>query len=114
MGAGDLQTALSDSVTLFGSLQKGFEQIVLSQAGQSTGTMTTAWGQSSIIVTSEPLKLVRWKATPLTEKHTIHTDLRSGEIGSVQVAAGQAKTVSTLTLQHAIPGPSFWWRLTRH
>jgi D-alanyl-D-alanine carboxypeptidase (penicillin-binding protein 5/6) len=114
MGADDLDTALQSSTVLVDSLQKGFEQVVLSNAGHAVGTMSTAWGQSSQIVTTTPLQLVRWKATPLTEKHTLHTDARSGEVGSMQVAAGQAKTVSVLRLQKPIAGPSFWWRLTRH
>jgi D-alanyl-D-alanine carboxypeptidase (penicillin-binding protein 5/6) len=114
MGAGNLATALQDSTELIASLQKGFEQVTLGKAGESVGTLHTAWGASSPIVTATPLELVRWKATPLTEKHTLHTDVRSGEIGSMQVAAGQAKTVSALKLQHHVSGPSFWWRLTRH
>jgi D-alanyl-D-alanine carboxypeptidase (penicillin-binding protein 5/6) len=114
MGADSLDDALQSSTVLVDSLQKGFEQVVLSDAGHSVGTMSTAWGQSSPIVTTTPLQLVRWKATPLTEKHTLHTDIRSGEVGFMQVAAGQAKTVSALKLQKPIAGPSFWWRLTRH
>jgi D-alanyl-D-alanine carboxypeptidase (penicillin-binding protein 5/6) len=114
MGADSLDDALQSSTVLVDSLQKGFEQVVLSDAGRSVGTMSTAWGQSSPIVTTTPLQLVRWKATPLTEKHTLHTDIRSGEVGFMQVAAGQAKTVSALKLQKPIAGPSFWWRLTRH
>jgi serine-type D-Ala-D-Ala carboxypeptidase (penicillin-binding protein 5/6) len=114
MEASDLDTALQDSTTLVTSLQKGFEQVALSKSGQSVGTMKTAWGASSPIVTTTPLTLVRWKATPLTEKHSVRTDVRSGQVGYAQIAAGQAKTISPLRLLHPISGPSFWWRLTRH
>lgn len=114
MGAADLDTALASSVQLVESLQHGFEQVQIAKAGQALGTLRTAWGSSSSIVSANNLQLVRWKAVPLTERHTVHTDIHSGEVGSLQIAAGQAKSVSTLRLQHAVAGPSFWWRLTRH
>lgn len=114
MGADDLASALQNSVTLVSSAQQGFEQVTLTKQGQAVGSMTTAWGQRSPITTTTALQLVRWKATPLTEKHSVRTDIHSGKVGTMQVAAGQAKTVTTLQLEHSLAGPSFWWRLTRH
>jgi len=114
MGAADLETALQDSVRLSSSLQQGFEQVTVAQTGQAVGLLQTAWGQQVAIKSTKPLQVIRWKGTPITEKHTLRTDIRSGDVGSMQISSGQAKSVSTLRLGRDIPGPSFWWRLTRH
>lgn len=114
MGANDLDAALQASAQLVTSAARGFEQTTFTRAGQAVGVMSTAWGQQSPIVTPVSLQLVRWKATPLTEKHTVRTDIRNGQIGTMQIAAGQAKSVVPLRLQHSLAGPGFWWRVTRH
>ncbi len=114
MGAADLPTALRGSAQLAGSLQQAFEQVHVSTAGQAMGTVHAAWGASATIITDKPLQLVRWKGTRLSETHRIDASKHSGQIGTIQITAGQAKTSALLKLQQPLPGPSFWWRLTRH
>ena len=114
MGMSDLDSALQATLQLSTSLRQGFEPVHVVSNGQSVGNLTTAWGKSSAIVTGSTVDLVRWKASPLIESHTLNTQVRSGKIGSVRVEASPITAQSDLALQHAVPGPSFWWRLTRH
>lgn len=114
MGAGDLDTALNGASSLSAELQKDFEEVDVTTANQTVGTMETAWGASSPIVTSGALQLVRWKATPLTQTHQIDTQKRQGTVGTVKISAGQVQTKTDLRLSKELTGPSFWWRLTRH
>jgi len=114
MGAADLNTALQNSTQLVASMQQGFEQVSVAQTGKVIGTMHAVWGASTPITARQSVGLVRWKATPLTETHHIDTSIRSGTVGSLKLAAGQAQSQSSLQLSHPLAGPSFWWRLTRH
>jgi len=114
MGAADLNTALQGSTRLAASLQQGFEQLTIAKANQVVGTVQTAWGATAPIAPSSTLELVRWKATPLTQTHTVDVHKRSGSIGQLKIAAGSARSSSSLRLSHPLAGPSFWWRLTRH
>jgi D-alanyl-D-alanine carboxypeptidase (penicillin-binding protein 5/6) len=114
MGANDLNAALQSATELSTSLQQGFEQITIAKSGQQVGTMSTAWGVSQPITTSNALQVVRWKDTAISETHSIKTTLQKGTVGSVQVSAPGAKAQASLRLNQPIPGPSFWWRLTRH
>ncbi len=114
MGADDLSSALQEASQLSTSLQQGFEQATVAQAGQAVGSLKTAWGASVAIKAAKPLQVIRWKGTPITEKHTLHTGVRSGEIGSIQISTDQTKSVSALQLARPVSGPNFWWRLTRH
>lgn len=114
MDAADLQSALDSATRLSASMQKGFEQVTIAEANASVGTMQTAWGASEPIVTSDKVQLVRWRGTAFSETHSVKTALASGQVGSLQVSAPGASANTTLHLRHDIPGPSFWWRLTRH
>lgn len=113
MGATSLSTALQESVQLAGSLEHGFEQITIEPSGQAVGMMQTEWGASSPVITADNLELTRWKATPVTEKHQIDTNVRSGVIGALTTTAGPNTASVKLRLDHPLAGPSFWWRLTR-
>jgi D-alanyl-D-alanine carboxypeptidase (penicillin-binding protein 5/6) len=114
MGATDLSLALKESVTLAGSLAKGFQQVTILSAGQKVGQMSTPWGGSAQIITSGSLQLIRWQGTPITERHEVHVKVLQGIIGDVEANAGPSSATANLKLTHAIPLPSFWWRLSRH
>ena len=114
MGAPDLGTALQNSTQLVASLQKDFEQTTIVSSGQSVGSVKTAWGQSTSLVVTKNVQLVRWKATPISTVHRVNPKLRSGVVGTLKASAGKARANSDIRLQHTIAGPSFWWRLTRH
>ena len=114
MGAPDLATALRNSADLAGSMQQGFEQIQALSSRQSVGQLKSAWGATSTIITTDAISLIRWKATPVAETHTVDTSKRTGKVGKITVSAGQVKSDTTLALQQPLAGPSFWWRLTRH
>lgn len=114
MNAPDLQSALDASRRLSDSLLRGFEQVTIAAAGTQVGTMRTAWGGKEAIVTSNQLQLVRWKNTALSETHTVRASLDAGSIGSLQISGPGANAKASLLLKHQLPGPGFWWRLTRH
>jgi serine-type D-Ala-D-Ala carboxypeptidase (penicillin-binding protein 5/6) len=114
MDAKDLQSALDSATQLAASMRRGFEQVTIAKAGANMGTMRTAWGASQPIITSGAVQIVRWQDTALRETHSIKATLESGQVGSLQVSAPGASAKTNLLLQHDIPGPSFWWRLTRH
>jgi D-alanyl-D-alanine carboxypeptidase (penicillin-binding protein 5/6) len=114
MGAPNLNTALNESVQLATSLGQGFEQTNIVQAGQTLGSVQTAWGGSASIVATKNVELVRWKATPVTETHEINTKILGGTIGTLKAVAAHDNDSTALHLNHTISGPSFLWRLTRH
>jgi len=114
MGAQDLDTALQHSVQLVGSLQQGFEQVTVAPTGKVVGSLQAVWGAKASIVTNGVVQVVRWKATPLTETHTLDAAVRNGVVGGLKVTAGQAQSQVRLQLDRPLAGPSFWWRLTRH
>lgn len=114
MGAPDLNTALQDSVQLAASAERGFEPVTIASAGQTVGSVRTAWGASSPVTANKSVKLVRWKSVPITQRHRLDTRLRSGEIGTLKAAAGPNSASTSLRLGHTLAGPGFWWRLTRH
>lgn len=114
MNAADLPAALRAGTQLSKSLQQNFEQVSVASAGQALGSLHTAWGASASITAQSGLSVTRWKATPLTETHTLNVQARTGSIGSLKLAAGKTKSETPLVLAHTVSGPSFWWRLTRH
>jgi D-alanyl-D-alanine carboxypeptidase (penicillin-binding protein 5/6) len=114
MGANDLQSALDSATRLSASMQQSFEQTTIASAGQTVGSMNTAWGESAPIVTTSKVALVRWQDTAFKETHRVRATLTEGNVGSLQVSAPGTSSETILRLKHTIPGPSFWWRLTRH
>lgn len=114
MGAPDLNTALHDGVQLAASAEQGFEQIMVAQRGQTVGTLRTAWGASATIEAAGPVQLVRWKTAPVTLKPAADPRTRNGTVGNLKASAGPDNANTPLRLSRTIPGPTFWWRLTRH
>jgi len=114
MGAADLDTALQNSTQLVAAMQQGFEELTVAHANQQVGTLKSVWGTSTPITSAKTLELVRWKAVPLTATHSLDPKIRSGTIGNLKLAAGNSRAESKLQLAHPLPGPGFWWRLTRH
>lgn len=113
MGAPDLDTALHSSTELAASMQQGFEQVAVAEPKQTVGTMRSVWGASVPIITANQLQLVRWKSVPVHTTHQIDTSKRTGTVGTLKVTAGKAQASTPLQLAHPLPGPNFWWRLTR-
>jgi len=113
MGAPSLDTALQESVALAASLEAGFQQATITQAGQKVGMLRAPWGANAPIQTSQSVELTRWEGTPIALQHHLDTHVQSGVIGSLQAVAGSAKSTSPLRLAYALAKPSFFWRLTR-
>jgi len=109
-----LEAALNESAQLATSLGQGFQLVNVTGAGQTIGSMQTAWGASAPIATDSATQLVRWENNPITERYQTNTHLLSGAIGTLEVNAGPNNASTTLRLSHPLVGPSFLWRLTRH
>lgn len=114
MGAPDLDSALRASTQLAASAAKGFSQVSVVTAHQTLGSLHTAWGVRSDIVTAQTAQLVHWKPAKLYETHQLDPSVRSGTIGQLHIRSGPAEAGTNLVLSHKVPEPSFWWRLTRH
>ncbi|HSX07009.1 MAG TPA: hypothetical protein VLG92_04785 [Candidatus Saccharimonadia bacterium] len=114
IGAPDLTTALRDSTQLVASVGRNFSEVAIASAGQTMGQLTSVWGASATIVAKQPVQLVRWSASAVSVKHQLNPQVRSGKIGNLTVSAGHIQKATDLMLAKPLPGPSFWWRLTRH
>jgi len=114
MGAPNLNTALQESIRLDESFQRGFKQITIAKAGQSVGDIYTRWGEHAPLLAKGQLQLIRWGATPITQKTHVDLKQRMGVVGSLNVVAGPVSSQTPLKLDHTLTLPSFWWRLTRH
>ena len=114
MGLTDLDSALQATVQLNASLPRGFELVNVVSKDQTVGSFKTSWGASSPIVTNSTIELIRWKASPVLLDHTLDTHTRTGKVGTLKAEASPITAHTDLELQHAVAGPSFWWRLTRH
>lgn len=113
MGAVDLPTALQSATRLSAAMQQGFEEVTVAKAGQAVGAMRTAWGATQPIVTAKRIAVVHWQNTALSETHKVTTTLRQGTVGTLQISAPGSTDKTDLRLKNPLPGPSFWWRLSR-
>jgi len=114
LGAPALSAALQDTTLLVKSLEQGFEQVTPVHAHQQVGTIRTAWSGTTPLVTTDQLRLIRWKATPLTLTPHLNKYARDGNAGTLELGAGTTHTSTSIKLARVIPAPGFWWRLTRH
>ena len=115
LGAASLSEAIEASETLVASTATQFESVAYVKAGQQVGTAQAKWGARVPVQVKTPLVLTRWKSQAMTKRHTIHAVSAGarGEVGALSIRAGEVQSSATLTLPQELPGPSFWWRLTR-
>jgi len=113
---GDTHPELNETVlSLIDSVEPGFRQITLVEAGTPFGSYTTPWGQSGQAVAETTESAVVWSDTPITttadvEPVTVGTE--GDSVGSVDVTVGsQTKTVP-LVLDETLTDPGPFWRWT--
>jgi D-alanyl-D-alanine carboxypeptidase (penicillin-binding protein 5/6) len=116
MGADSLEQALESSEALVKSAAQNYEVVPYVSARQSVGTLHTAWGATTPVITDKALEITRLKSTPLythTSTETTPT-LNTGSVGTIELRGGDTRTGTTISQAAPVAGPSLWWRLTRH
>jgi D-alanyl-D-alanine carboxypeptidase (penicillin-binding protein 5/6) len=115
---GDTHSELNSAIAaLIQSVQPGFHDVVLAEAGTVYGSYMTQWGDVSDIVAARAASALVWSDSPISGSATA-TDLQLGRAGddvgevSFTIGTGSAVTVTVpLELQDSVtdPGPS--WRM---
>jgi D-alanyl-D-alanine carboxypeptidase (penicillin-binding protein 5/6) len=82
---------------------------------QPIGTLTTAWGEEATVSAASALKVVGWPGLSVPVEVTTSApgaSVRSGEtVGAAEARPGSSSVRVDLRADHAITGPSFWWRM---
>ena len=112
----DTHPELNDDVrALLGSVQAGFHEVPLTEAGIAHANYRTVWGQSASAVTTEAASIVLWSDTPVSigvKADPITLAAEGTTVGSITFTAG-AQTVSVpLALDSTISDPGSEWRLS--
>lgn len=86
-------------------------------AGQTVGTLVTAWGASAPVTVSGPVSVLGWSGldVPLSAHvDPLSTPVAAGShIGVLRAGARGAQAPVELRTAGALTGPTTWWRLTR-
>lgn len=116
LGIPSLNQALQTASNLAGSIGGSFTNDIILPRQTVVGSARTAWGIQAKVVTDRAVGFLRWKATPLTERQTLHKPqgLGAQTVGSMEVQAGDNGMSTPIALSRPLSAPSFWWRLTRH
>jgi D-alanyl-D-alanine carboxypeptidase (penicillin-binding protein 5/6) len=112
---GDDHGALNIAIArLIASVQPGFHEVTLSSAGTSYGSYTTAWGETSNVVTAEDTTALVWSDTPIEADATTETvtvGAAGTTVGDVTFTIGSATRSVPLVLESALHDPGPAWRL---
>ncbi|MCU1542338.1 MAG: D-alanyl-D-alanine endopeptidase [Microbacteriaceae bacterium] len=109
-------TALNATVrTLLADVEDGFQEVTLTTTGESFGSYSTAWGESSRLVATEDSSVVVWSNTPIdatVTAHDIGVAEKGADVGQVSFTVGDEVITVPLELASGIEDPGPWWRLT--
>ncbi|HSW66102.1 MAG TPA: serine hydrolase [Bacillota bacterium] len=118
MGANDLNGALSSSAALIDSAASTFSYVTPITKSQEIATYKLPWGGTATAVAKNDMSFVRWSGADVSSQatfSTVHTSLPSGSnLGTLTITNGTHAHKIAVVAKTAIPGPSFWWRVTRH
>jgi serine-type D-Ala-D-Ala carboxypeptidase (penicillin-binding protein 5/6) len=113
---GSSRGAVDDDVAaLLESIRAGFHDVVLADAGDEVGTLSTPWGSEARLVLADGATIFTWSDTPVTVAMDVHAPVRyeDGEVvGTVTWTAGPHSASSAVRVEGAITPPTGWWRLT--
>ena len=117
MGAQNSSTVFQNATNLLAAAKKGFGMIEILPAGINVGKITSAWGDSTNVVTTEDMKVYGWKGKDYTITTLWHEEdsvLESNtEVGQIGLAEKLTVTVKLQT-NSAIGSPSNLWRLQNY
>jgi D-alanyl-D-alanine carboxypeptidase (penicillin-binding protein 5/6) len=117
MNQPDLPTALRAAAPLVASLRAGFEQRTIVRADQTLATYTAPWGAGTKAVADKTSEAILWKGNAGQTTYTassITAGQKDSTVGSLTFDAEGIRAATPVVLKKPLPGPSFWWRLTRH
>lgn len=108
--------ALNQTVrTLLADVGRSFHDVPLTTVGESFGSYTTPWGDTSALVAAKGANVVVWADTPIltaTRVDPVGVAEKGTDVGEVTfTVAGETITVP-LELASTIEDPGPWWRLT--
>ncbi|TFD21566.1 D-alanyl-D-alanine carboxypeptidase family protein [Cryobacterium sp. TMS1-13-1] len=116
MLGGDTHSELNSAIAaLIQSVQPGFHDVVLADAGTVYGSYRTQWGDVSDIVAARAASALVWSDSPISGYATA-TDLQLGRAGddvgelSFTIGTGSPVTVP-LELQDSVTDPGPAWRM---
>ena len=116
MLGGDTHSELNSAIAaLIQSVQPGFHDVVLAEAGTVYGSYRTQWGDVSDIVAARAASALVWSDSPISGSATA-TDLQLGRAGddvgelSFTIGTGSPVTVP-LELQDSVTDPGPAWRM---
>jgi D-alanyl-D-alanine carboxypeptidase (penicillin-binding protein 5/6) len=116
MGATTRPQAMKDSVPIIQSAVSQFQNVQVVKAGQSVGTVSTAWGARSDIVAGKGISVLTWNGTALSPRVAAKPiggpRPANTEVGTLNLVHNKTTTSSKLYTRTAIAGPSVAWRLT--
>jgi D-alanyl-D-alanine carboxypeptidase (penicillin-binding protein 5/6) len=110
-----IQTALDDATKLVLALRSQLVERQIVAVGQHVATLRAPWGPSTAVVTDGSLSVVSWPGLGLSD--AVHVSvagpqLRRGQrVGTMDVVLNGVVHRIPLVAAHAVPGPSFGWKL---
>ena len=118
MGLGSLNAAFNATEPLIDSVKANLYIAEPVVASQTIATYSSAWGATTTAVAKQGLSVVAWKGADITPKLTLQrvgvSYTVGATVGSVAITSGTATASSDIVLSRTLPGPTVWWRLTRH
>jgi D-alanyl-D-alanine carboxypeptidase (penicillin-binding protein 5/6) len=118
MDLASLNAALDASPVLVKSVKANLYVATPVKAGQAIATYTSVWGKSADAIAKKDLSFVAWKGAAITPKVTLQkagvSYTEGATVGTVSATSTTGSASSDVVLTKSLPGPTFWWRLTRH
>lgn len=111
----DDETRHSVSRGLYAEIERALQPIPAVTSATLAGTVTTVWGESVDIITSDDADLIHWNGSSSTVTATFALDEQRSEggvIGTVSAVGPFDSATSDLVLAADIEAPTAWWRLT--
>lgn len=115
LGAVDHSALNGDVVALLASVEPGFRSVDLTTKGQSFGSYSTLWGDSSDLVASSDSSVVVWSSTVITavvQARPLTLGAEGDKVGKLTFTVGTKTIIVPLTLAETIDDPGAEWRLT--
>lgn len=115
LGAKDHTVLNADVVALLATVKAGFQEVQLTTEGQSYGSYTTSWGETSELVATEDSSVVVWAGTRvslLVESRPVTLGAKGTDVGMLNFTVGTESISVPLELESSIADPGPGWRLS--
>lgn len=115
LGGEDHDELNAHILALLATVTPGFQQVVLTSAGEPFASYTTPWGAAADAVAAQSASALVWSGTPVSaivEAKTVGLAEQGSTVGSITFVAGDRRVKVPLHLDSRIEDPGIWWRLT--